>query len=102
MPRTLKSKKVQGIFGKMFILALLSLAVFLLQNRISDFYQSSLGNEVDLRDKKRFPQKSWLKIKISKNRRHFLDESTDNNDINIFLSLENLFASERKDLKTHF
>ena len=38
MPRTLKSKKVQGIFGKMFILALLSLAVFRLQSRISDFF----------------------------------------------------------------
>ena len=34
----LKSKKVQGIFEKMFILALLSLAVFRLQKRISDFF----------------------------------------------------------------
>ena len=33
----LKSKKVQGIFGKMFILALSSSAVFRLQNRVSDF-----------------------------------------------------------------
>ena len=41
----LKSKKVQGIFGKTFILALLSLVVFRLQ----------------------IPQTSWLKIKISKN-----------------------------------
>ena len=32
----LKNKKVQGIFGKTFILALSS-AVFLLQNRVSDF-----------------------------------------------------------------
>ena len=31
----LKSKKVQGIFGKTFILALLSSAVFRLQNRVS-------------------------------------------------------------------
>ena len=34
----LKSKKVQGIFRKMFILALLSSAVFCLQNRVSDFF----------------------------------------------------------------
>ena len=33
----LKSKKVQGIFGEMFILALSSSAVFRLQNRVSDF-----------------------------------------------------------------
>ena len=36
--RALKSKKVQGIFGKTFILALLSSAVFRLQNRVSDFF----------------------------------------------------------------
>ena len=34
----LKSKKVQGIFGETFILALLSSAVFRLQNRVSDFF----------------------------------------------------------------
>ena len=34
----LKSKKVQGIFGKTFILALLSSAIFRLQNRVSDFF----------------------------------------------------------------
>ena len=34
----LKSKKVQGIFEKMFILALLSSAVFRLQNHVSDFF----------------------------------------------------------------
>ena len=34
----LKSKKVQGIFEKMFILALLSSPVFHLQNRVSDFF----------------------------------------------------------------
>ena len=37
--RALKSKKVQGIFGKTFILALLYSAVFRLQNRVSDFFQ---------------------------------------------------------------
>ena len=34
----LKTKKVQGIFGKNFILALLSWAVVLLQNGVSDFF----------------------------------------------------------------
>ena len=34
----LKSKKVQGIFGKTFILAVLSLAVFRLQNRVLYFF----------------------------------------------------------------
>ena len=43
----MKSKKVQGIFGETFILALLSSAVFRLQ---SNFYQSSLENDVDFRD----------------------------------------------------
>ena len=33
-----KGKKIQGIFGKMFILALLSSAVFRLQNLVSDFF----------------------------------------------------------------
>ena len=35
----LKGKKVQGIFGEMFILALLPSAVFRLQNRVSDFFK---------------------------------------------------------------
>ena len=34
----LKSKKLLGIFGKTFILALLSSAAFRLQNRISDLF----------------------------------------------------------------
>ena len=34
----LKSKKVQGIFSKKYILALLSSAVFRLQNYVSDFF----------------------------------------------------------------
>ena len=34
----LKSKKVRGIFGETFILALLSSPVFGLQNRISDVF----------------------------------------------------------------
>ena len=35
--QTLKSKKVQGVFGETFILALLSSAVLHLQNNVSDF-----------------------------------------------------------------
>ena len=35
----LKSKKVQGIFGKKFILVLLSSAVFSLQSHVSDFFK---------------------------------------------------------------
>ena len=34
----LRSKKVQGILGKTFILVLLSSAVFSLQNVVSDFF----------------------------------------------------------------
>ena len=36
---TLKNKKVQGIFGGTFILALSSSAVFRLQNCVSDFFK---------------------------------------------------------------
>ena len=36
--RALNSKKVPGIFGKTFILALLSSVVFRVQNRVSDFF----------------------------------------------------------------
>ena len=38
----LKSKKVQGIFGETFILALTSSAVFRLQNYVSDFFKFAL------------------------------------------------------------
>ena len=37
-PLALRSKKVQGIFGETVTLALLSSAVFRLQNRVSDFF----------------------------------------------------------------
>ena len=54
----LKSKKAQGIFGEIFILALLPSSTktcfrFLLicfAHDIKGFYKSSLGNEVDFRD----------------------------------------------------
>ena len=35
----LKSKKIQVIFGKTFILAILASAVIHLQNRVSDFFK---------------------------------------------------------------
>ena len=38
----LESKKVQGIFGKKFILALFSSAVFCLQNHVSSFFKTIL------------------------------------------------------------
>ena len=80
--RALKSKKVQGIFGKTFILALLSSAVFCVQNlfnyfvrEIKGFYQSSLGNEVDFRDimnvSPNFLAKNW---NFKKLRQGFVDE----------------------------
>ena len=59
----MKSKKVQGIFGKTFGIALLSSAIFRLRKlclrfllligldwEIKGFYQSSVGNEVDFTD----------------------------------------------------
>ena len=92
-------------------MALLSSAIFHLQNRasdfliicfdreIEDFYQSSLGNEIDFRDtmnvspnisaKNRKFQKTWF----------YRWECTNKNDINIFLLLENpctfLLAKEK-------
>ena len=40
---TLKRKKLQGIFGGTFILALSSSAVFCLENGVSDFFQIGLS-----------------------------------------------------------
>ena len=108
----LKSKKVQGIFGKrLFVHYYLQLSfVYKTVSQISfklfffpeikGFYLSSLGYEVDFRDIWTFPLISWLKIKLSKTEKCFCRwKSTDNNEINIFLSLENpcafLFAKEK-------
>ena len=53
MTIALKSKVVQDIFGKTFVLTSLSSAAFRLQNcftqKIKGFYQSSLGYEVHFR-----------------------------------------------------
>ena len=84
----LNTKNVQGIFGEKFILALLSSAVFCLQNRVSDFfffiglarkiksfYQSFLGNAVDFRDIMNVSPNILAKNQNFKKLRHgFLDE----------------------------
>ena len=55
---------------------------------IKGFYQSSLGNEVDFRE--RFPTFLGKKSKFQKTETRFYRwESSDNNGMNIFLSLEN-------------
>ena len=98
----LKGKKVQGIFGKTFYVALLSSAVFRQQDclrfflncffrEIKGFYQSSLGDEVDFRE-----------IMIP----GFVDERALITTTLISSchckTILYLFACERKDLKTHF
>ena len=88
----LKSNKVQGIFGETFILALLSSAAFRLQNCVSDFF-----NLLCSRDKRllaEFLRKwGWFQRhneRFPKTETGFYRwRSTDNNDIKIFLSLEN-------------
>ena len=72
--QVLKSKKLQGILGETFILALLSSAAVRLQNHVSDLFfhlscsgsnhNSSLGNDVDFSDIKNVSPNIWLKIKI--------------------------------------
>ena len=83
----LKSKKVQGIFGNIFMLALSSSAVFRLQNclrfllccfvgEIKGFYQSSLGNEIDLKNIINFSPNILAKNEnFKKLREAFVDES---------------------------
>ena len=111
----LKSKKVQVIFWKTFVLALLSSAVFLLVSQISfklffreikGFYQSSLGNEVDFRDIMNVSPNILAKNQNFKKLRHgFVDERALIATTLISFchwKLLYLFAYERKDLKTHF
>ena len=100
---TLKSKKVQGIWWKTFNLALLSSAVFHLQNRVSDFFKLLFSGDKRLLSE--FLRKwGWYhghneisakyldqKLKFQKTETWFCRwKNTDNNNINIFLSLENL------------
>ena len=81
--KVLKSKKVQRIFGKRFILALLSPAVFRLQTVsqipfrlfLKGLYQSFLENEVDFRDIMNASPNILAKNRNFKKLRHgFLDE----------------------------
>ena len=101
-----KSKKLQGIFGKTFIwhyylqlsfvyktVSQISFKLFCSGDKIIRVknYQSSIGNEVDFRDilnvSPDILAKNW---NFKKLRQWFCRwKSTDNNDINIFLSLEN-------------
>ena len=76
----LKSKKVQGTFGKKPILTLLSLAVFRLQSRVSEFFKNAF---IRVPYEMKFSE-NWDMVCRWK--------STDNNDINIFLSLENRYT----------
>ena len=102
----LKSKKVQDIFRKTFIFGIvvfiLSSAVFCLQNclrfllicfawDIKGFYPSSLGNEVDSKDMSNVSPNILAKNWNFKKLRHGRWKSNDNNNINIFLSLENRY-----------
>ena len=85
----LKSKKVQGIFTKIFVSALSSSTVFRLQKPClrfllncfageigeKGFYRSSLGNEVDFRDIMNVSPIILAKNSIFKKLRHgFVDE----------------------------
>ena len=102
-----KSKKVQCIFWETFISALLSSAVFRLRNcrrflvncfarEIKGFYRSSLGNEIDFMDVMKVSP-NILDKNFKKTETRFRRwTSTDNNDINIFLSLENPFYLWKK------
>ena len=81
--------------AKLFLRFLLSCFV----REIKDFYQDFLENEVDFRDIMNVSP-NILKLKFENNEvRFFRWKSTDNNGINIFLSLENpwtfLLAKEK-------
>ena len=96
-----EQKGTRYIRRKVYFLELLSLAVFRLENRLSDFfnlfareiksfYQSYFGNEIDFRDIMNvFPNILAKKLKFQKLEARFCRwKSRDNNGINIFLLLE--------------
>ena len=101
----LKSKKVQGIFGETFILALLSSTLFLLQNCASVSYNLFCSEDKRFLSEflgkwswfqeynEHFPKYPGWKLKFQKTETWFCSwKSTDNNDIKIFLVLENPFT----------
>ena len=108
-----EQKGVQVIFLETFILTLSSLAIFLLQNRVSDFFFCCLGDKRRLSDflrkwswfyghDVRLPKSIDSKLEFKKTETRFCRwASNDHNDISIFLSLENL-CSFMLDLKSHF
>ena len=94
---TEKSWRSQNFYFGSFVLSHLSSTKLSLRFllicfawEIKGFYQSSLGNEVDVRDIMNVPPnilaKNWYFKKLRQFRRW---KTTDNNDINIFLSLGN-------------
>ena len=94
---TEKSWRSQNFYFGSFVLSHLSSTKLSLRFllicfawEIKGFYQSSLGNEVDIRDIMNVPPnilaKNWYFKKLRQFRRW---KTTDNNDINIFLSLGN-------------
>ena len=97
----LKSKKIHGIFGETFIFIIVFSCpsskkpclrfLFVCSAReIKGFYQSSVGNEVDFRDIMNVSPNIFAKNQNFKKLRQFCRwKSTENHDINIFLSLEN-------------
>ena len=103
----LTSKKVQGIFGKTFILALLSSrTVSQISFKLFCLGDTRLLSEFLLkwgwfqRHNERFPKYLGWKLKFQKTEARFCRwKTTDNNNINIFLSLENpctfLLAKEK-------
>ena len=116
----LKNKKVQDIFGEMFILALTILSCLLSRKpclrfilicfaqEIKGLCQSSFGNKIDFTNmcSLMFPQISWLKIKNSKNwdKVLLLEEQwlQQHQYLPVTAKPLYLFACERKDLKTRF
>ena len=87
----LKSKKVQGIFGETFILALLSSAVFCFAPEIKRFLLEFLRKLGWFQGHyERFHKYLGQKLKFLKTETRFWRwKGTDNSDINIFLSLKN-------------
>ena len=115
---TLKNKRVQGIFGERLCwhYPLQLSFVYKIMFKIS-FKLFCSGDKRLLSEflwkwgwfqghNERFPKYLGWKLKFQKTETRFCRwKSTDNNDINIFLSLKNrctLLLAKEKDLNTHF
>ena len=114
----LKNEKIQGIFGKALILALLSSAAFpstkqwlrsrlnCFVRKVKGFCQSSLGNEIDFGDIMNVSPNILTKILNFKTLTH---DSVDERPLITTTLISSChwktfvpFACERKDLKMHF